>query len=104
MPDPNAKHVFSILVNENAGMLMSYLKSLVWKHDAAEDIFQETMLVAWRKIDQCDLDRPFGPWLRGIATKTTQTGLTSGFTGHLYTRALAHQHSGFVLLSSRSGV
>lgn len=69
MPDPNAKHLFSILVNENGGMLMTYLRSMVWKQDVAEDLFQETMLVAWRKIDQCDLDRPFGPWLRGIATK-----------------------------------
>jgi RNA polymerase sigma-70 factor (ECF subfamily) len=25
------------------------------------------MLVAWRRIDDFDNDRPFGPWLRGIA-------------------------------------
>ncbi len=27
------------------------------------------MLVAWRRLDECDLDRPFGPWLREIATR-----------------------------------
>lgn len=31
------------------------------------DLFQESMLVAWRRLDECDLSRPFGPWLRGIA-------------------------------------
>lgn len=25
------------------------------------------MLVAWKRLDDCDLSRPFGPWLRGIA-------------------------------------
>lgn len=27
------------------------------------------MLVAWRRLDERDLDRPFGPWLRGIASR-----------------------------------
>ena len=27
------------------------------------------MIVAWRRLDECDLERPFGPWLRGIASR-----------------------------------
>jgi len=40
---------------------------MVWNATAVDDLFQETMMVAWRRIDQFDQGRPFGPWLRGIA-------------------------------------
>lgn len=48
---------------------MVYLRSLVRDESAIDDLFQETMVVAWRRLDECDLDRPFGPWLRGIASR-----------------------------------
>ncbi|TWU45109.1 RNA polymerase sigma factor CnrH [Novipirellula aureliae] len=50
-------------------MLSVYLRSLLRDEAAVDDLFQETMLVAWRRLDDCDLDRPFGPWLRGIASR-----------------------------------
>jgi RNA polymerase sigma-70 factor (ECF subfamily) len=50
-------------------MLTTYLRSLVSDEAAVDDLFQETMVVAWRRLDQCDLSRPFGPWLRGIASR-----------------------------------
>ena len=50
-------------------MLTVYLRSLVRDQAAIDDLFQETMIVAWRRLDECDLDRPFGPWLRGIASR-----------------------------------
>ena len=34
---------------------------------AVDDLFQETMLIAWQKITAYDRLRPFGAWLRGIA-------------------------------------
>ena len=34
-----------------------------------DDVFQETMLIAWRRLGDYDRERPFGPWLRGIAHK-----------------------------------
>lgn len=61
--------VFEILVREHADMLTAYLRSLLRNNNALDDIFQETMLVAWRRLDDYDRERPFGPWLRGIATK-----------------------------------
>lgn len=67
--NPKARKAFEILARENARMLMTYLRSLVRDESAAEDLFQETMVVAWRRLDECDLDRPFGPWLRGIASR-----------------------------------
>jgi RNA polymerase sigma-70 factor (ECF subfamily) len=60
---------FEILARENSRMLMVYLRSLVRDEAAIDDLFQESMMVAWRRLDECDLDRPFGPWLRGIASR-----------------------------------
>ena len=64
-----AAEVFEILALENASMLTAYLRSVVWRSDAVDDLFQETMIVAWRRLDDFDRTRPFGPWLRGIASR-----------------------------------
>jgi RNA polymerase sigma factor (sigma-70 family) len=69
MPPPTGREVFEILAREHADMLMSFLRSLTWRDDVAEDLFQETMLVAWRRLGDYDRTMPFGPWLRGIAAK-----------------------------------
>lgn len=62
-----AQQIFEILAREHAGMLWAYLNSLVRDRSVADDLFQETLLTAWRTIDRYDKSRPFGPWLRGIA-------------------------------------
>jgi RNA polymerase sigma-70 factor len=61
------REVFAVLVREHMDMLLTYLRSMV--HDAAtvEDLFQETMLVAWRRFEDYDQNRPLAYWLRGIA-------------------------------------
>src|SRR5688572_18668698 len=61
------RELFEILLRENAGMLWSYLRSLVNATDA-DDLFQQTCLEAWRSLDRYDKARPIGPWLRGIAS------------------------------------
>ncbi len=58
---------FEILVRENTRMLTVFLRSRLDDEVAVDDLFQETMLVAWKRLDDCDQSRPFGPWLRGIA-------------------------------------
>jgi len=63
----DAKQVFEILVREHADMLSVYLRSVIRDPATADDLFQETLLVAWRRLDDFDRSRPFGPWLRGIA-------------------------------------
>jgi RNA polymerase sigma-70 factor (ECF subfamily) len=65
--DHSGRQVFEILTRENADMLVAYLRSLVRSADAVDDLFQEVMLTAWKRFDDYDADRPFGPWLRGIA-------------------------------------
>ncbi|MDX1968944.1 MAG: sigma-70 family RNA polymerase sigma factor [Planctomycetaceae bacterium] len=65
-----AHELFEILVRENADMLTAYLRSVIRDASAADDVFQETMLTAWRRLGDYDKTRPFGPWLRGIAART----------------------------------
>lgn len=69
MSEQKTRLAFEILARENSRMLMVYLRSLVRDESAIDDLFQESMIVAWRRLDECDLDRPFGPWLRGIASR-----------------------------------
>jgi RNA polymerase sigma-70 factor (ECF subfamily) len=63
----DARAVFEILVREHADMLAAYLRSLLGSDSSFDDIFQEAMLVAWRRLPDYDRARPFAPWLRGIA-------------------------------------
>jgi RNA polymerase sigma-70 factor len=64
-----AKAVFEILVRENQAMLMTYLRAVVRDQSAIDDLFQETMLIVWQKLNEYDRSLAFGPWLRGIAAK-----------------------------------
>ncbi len=61
------EQVFEILARENSEMLLAFLRSAVRDPGAVDDLFQETMLIAWRKLADYDCARPFGAWLRGIA-------------------------------------
>jgi RNA polymerase sigma-70 factor (ECF subfamily) len=49
--------------------LRAVIGSLVRERHSAEDVFQETALVLWKKFDEYDATRPFGAWARGIAVR-----------------------------------
>lgn len=68
----HARKLFETLVREHADMLTVYLKSALGDISEVDDLFQETMVVAWRRLDDFDQTRPFGPWLRGIAKRLLQ--------------------------------
>jgi RNA polymerase sigma-70 factor (ECF subfamily) len=55
------------LVLAHQARLRAYLFSRTGSFDAADDLAQETFLVAYRLIDQYDPARPAWPWLMGIA-------------------------------------
>ena len=59
--------LFEVLVRENADSLTAYLRASLVDPSAVDDLFQETLLIAWQKITTYDRLRPFGAWLRGIA-------------------------------------
>lgn len=61
--------VFEVLVRENTDMLTTFIRAAVNQNAAIDDIWQDTMLTAWRRWDDYDRSRPFGAWLRGIASK-----------------------------------
>ena len=64
--DHSGRQVFEILARENADMLVAYLRSLVRSADAVDDLFQEVMLTAWKRLDDYDACQktssdPWGP-------------------------------------------
>jgi RNA polymerase sigma-70 factor (ECF subfamily) len=61
------RKLFELFVRENEGALIAYIRTMIRDSSAAEDIFQETLLTAWKKFDEFDSSRPLTPWLRGIA-------------------------------------
>lgn len=65
----SAEDLFDVLMRQSAEMLAAFLHSAIDDTSAVDDLFQETMLTAWRRLDDYDRSLPFGPWLRGIASK-----------------------------------
>jgi len=49
--------------------LMAFFRSRGVGRHAAEDLFQETVLQMWRRLDQYDASRPLAPWLFTIAAR-----------------------------------
>jgi RNA polymerase sigma-70 factor (ECF subfamily) len=59
---------FGPLIERYQGPLLRYLCRLVRRPDVGQDLCQETLLRAWRKLGDFDVQRPLGPWLYRIAT------------------------------------
>lgn len=57
---------FEILVREHHRRWLAYALSLVTKPTQAEDLVQEALLVAYRKLDSFDTSHNFSNWVRGI--------------------------------------
>jgi RNA polymerase sigma-70 factor (ECF subfamily) len=67
--DQRDRNLFSALVREHAQMLLTYIRTMIDDPGTVDDIFQETMIVAWRRFEDYDPNRPLARWLRGIARK-----------------------------------
>lgn len=65
--DSEKLHIYEILARQHEPMLLAYVMSLVSDRQLAEDIAQETFLIAYRKISTLKNPESFGRWLRGIA-------------------------------------
>lgn len=74
----DSRNVFEILVREHADMLAAFIRTLVRDPGAVDDIFQEAIIVAWRRLDDFDRSRPFAPWLRGIAANCAMASFRAG--------------------------
>lgn len=62
-------HLFEILIRQQSDMLRAFIRSIAYDRDLVDDVFQDTVMVAWRQIDSFDRTKPIGPWLRGIARR-----------------------------------
>ncbi len=67
--EPTAHEVFELLVRDHADHLMVFLRAVVYDRSLVDDVFQETMMVAWRRLADFDKTRSFGAWLRGIGSR-----------------------------------
>ena len=63
------RDLFEILTREHIDSVRAFLLASLRDAAAAEDVLQETFLVAWRILERYDRKLPFGPWVRGIAAK-----------------------------------
>ena len=59
---------FGALVRRYEGELYGYLRRYLCDSDLADDVFQNTFLQLYTKIDQYEPGRPVRPWLYAIAT------------------------------------
>lgn len=58
---------FSELVERYQGNVRACLAVRLYGKHEAEDLAQEAFIVAFRKLDDFDEERAFGPWIRTIA-------------------------------------
>ena len=60
-------HIFEVLAKQHEPMLLAYLFSILADHTLAEDVAQQTLLIAYNKINTLKNPAAFPAWLRGIA-------------------------------------
>lgn len=62
------REALGLLLRRYEGELFGYLRRYLGQADLAEDVFQNTFLQVFLKIDQYEVGRPARPWLYAIAT------------------------------------
>lgn len=62
------RDAFSVLVRRYEGELYGYLRRYLADGELAEDVFQNTFVQVFTKLDQYETGRPVRPWLYTIAT------------------------------------
>jgi len=65
--DSTSLHIFEVLATQHEPMLLAYLASLVGDYALAEDVAQQALIIAYRKIHTLKNPAAFPSWLRGIA-------------------------------------
>lgn len=75
---------FAQLLQQHHARLYAYLYSLVRDFDDADDLFQQTTVVLWKKFDEFDRSRSFLSWACGIARFESANFLRSRSRQKLY--------------------
>ncbi len=66
-PDSNAPDEFVALVLANQVRIRNFIRSLVSNSHDAEDLFQRTSMVLWKKFDQYEHGTSFASWAMRVA-------------------------------------
>ncbi len=86
---------YAELVRRHQGSIRACLAVRLDQPHEAEDLAQETFVTAFRKLEEFDIERPFGPWLRSIAFNLLRNHWrkfrVSGIGGHEELEALVDQ-------------
>ncbi|MEO0649627.1 MAG: sigma-70 family RNA polymerase sigma factor [Planctomycetota bacterium] len=61
------RRLFEALVRDHSELLYVFITSCVGPSSLADEVHQDTLLTAWRRLPDFDQTRSFGAWLRGIA-------------------------------------
>ena len=70
--------VFAEQLTHNQHRIFAYIVTLVANRDDAEDIFQDTCLVLWKKWKEYDPRRSFFGWACGVAHNKVRNKLRTG--------------------------
>jgi RNA polymerase sigma-70 factor, ECF subfamily len=80
----DGKVEFAVLLRRHQTQLFGYIYSLVRDLDDADDLFQQTSLVLWDKLEQFDPSKSFINWACGVARYEVLNFLRSRSRHRLY--------------------
>ena len=80
--------VFAILAREHEETLRAFVRACIGDPAAADDIVQEVMITAWRRLPDYDRGRPFATWLKGIARNKILEHLRNASTARRHVERL----------------
>lgn len=66
-PEADQYEAFLRLFTRDEFRIMAFIRTMVYDHDAAQDVFQETSLALWRGFAGYRRDEEFIPWALGVA-------------------------------------
>jgi RNA polymerase sigma-70 factor (ECF subfamily) len=85
MTDEQPRKVeFAEYLRQHQSQLFGYIHSLVRDLNDADDVFQQTMAVLWKKFDDFNRRRSFVAWACGVARFEVANFLRARHRQHLY--------------------
>jgi RNA polymerase sigma-70 factor (ECF subfamily) len=80
------KEEFAGILRQHQSRLFGYIHSLVRDLNDADDLFQQTTIILWKKFDEFDRQRSFFSWACGVARLEIANFLRSRGRQRLYFR------------------